>query len=96
MTRCACGSYAINHHAHGRDGSDGHLCDVCYWRTRAEAGAADAARYRWLAAHAMYIGFPSCAAAWSLVVDGPSPKRHDDADAIDEAIDAAMMRRACE
>jgi hypothetical protein len=30
-----CNSYAINHHAHGRDGSDGHLCDVCYWRSRA-------------------------------------------------------------
>ncbi len=27
-----CGSYAINHHCHGRDGSDGDLCDVCYWR----------------------------------------------------------------
>lgn len=37
MTKCeSCGSYAINHHAHGRDGSDGHLCDVCYWRMRAE------------------------------------------------------------
>ena len=37
MPKCKnCGSYAINHHAHGRDGSDGHLCDVCYWRKRAE------------------------------------------------------------
>lgn len=37
MPKCKnCGSYAINHHAHGRDGSDGHLCDVCYWRMRAE------------------------------------------------------------
>ncbi len=35
--RCnRCGSYAINHHCHGRDGSDGDLCDVCYWRKRAE------------------------------------------------------------
>lgn len=34
---CKCGSYAINHHMHGRDGSDGHLCDVCYWRKRAAA-----------------------------------------------------------
>lgn len=32
-----CGSYAINHHCHGRDGSDSDLCDVCYWRTRAES-----------------------------------------------------------
>jgi hypothetical protein len=31
-----CGSYAINHHCHGRDGSDPDLCDVCYWRVRAE------------------------------------------------------------
>lgn len=31
-----CGSYAINHHCHGRDGSDQDLCDVCYWRKRAE------------------------------------------------------------
>ena len=30
-----CGSYAINRYQHGRDGSDGHLCDVCYWRSRA-------------------------------------------------------------
>lgn len=32
-----CGSYAINHHLHGRDGSDPDLCDVCYWRKRAES-----------------------------------------------------------
>lgn len=35
MEKCECGSYAINHGLHGRDGSDGHLCDVCYWRKRA-------------------------------------------------------------
>ena len=31
-----CGSYAINEHLHGRDGSDSDLCDVCYWRKRAD------------------------------------------------------------
>ena len=37
MSKCKrCGSYAINHHKHGRDGSDDELCDVCYWRKRAE------------------------------------------------------------
>ena len=37
MSKCEiCGSYAINHHCHGRDGADGDLCDVCYWRKRAE------------------------------------------------------------
>jgi hypothetical protein len=36
MKPCKCGSYAINHASHGRDGSDGDLCDVCYWRKRAE------------------------------------------------------------
>lgn len=37
MEKCKrCYSYAVNHHCHGRDGSDPDLCDVCYWRTRAE------------------------------------------------------------
>lgn len=36
MSCVRCGSYAINHRSHGRDGSDGDLCDVCYWRKRAE------------------------------------------------------------
>lgn len=36
-----CGSYAINHNLHGRDGSDVDLCDVCYWRKRAESSALD-------------------------------------------------------
>ena len=32
-----CGSYAINPHSHGRKPRvDVDLCDVCYWRTRAE------------------------------------------------------------
>lgn len=31
-----CGSPTINHKLHGRDGSDPELCDVCYWRTRAD------------------------------------------------------------
>lgn len=35
--QCECGSYAINHNLHSRDGSDGHLCDVCYWRERASS-----------------------------------------------------------
>ena len=38
MTQCKCGSYAINDHLHGREhGVDLHLCDVCYWRNRAES-----------------------------------------------------------
>lgn len=35
MMQCECGSHAINHNCHGRDGSDPDLCDVCYWRKRA-------------------------------------------------------------
>ena len=36
--RCVnCGSHCINPHLHGReDGIDLDLCDVCYWRARAE------------------------------------------------------------
>ena len=40
-----CGSFAINHAAHGRDGSDPELCDVCYWRKRTEAKDAELAGY---------------------------------------------------
>ena len=40
MSTCKrCGSYAINHTCHGRDGSDPDLCDVCYWRKRAAPAA---------------------------------------------------------
>jgi len=38
MINCKnCGSYAINPRLHGRQkGVDLDLCDVCYWRKRAE------------------------------------------------------------
>lgn len=37
MKKCKrCSSYAINHNSHGRDGSEPELCDVCYWRKKAE------------------------------------------------------------
>lgn len=40
-----CGSYAINPGKHGRDKkSDLDLCDVCYWRKRAEEAEARAER----------------------------------------------------
>jgi hypothetical protein len=35
MKQCKCGSYAINPDSHGRDATDLDLCDVCYWRKRA-------------------------------------------------------------
>ena len=37
MRQCNCGSFAINPHQHGRDETDLNLCDVCYWRKRADA-----------------------------------------------------------
>ena len=37
MNQCrSCGSYAINLNLHGRDGSKPELCDVCFWRERAQ------------------------------------------------------------
>jgi hypothetical protein len=37
MNQCKkCRSYAINIGKRGRDDSDTDLCDVCYWRTRAD------------------------------------------------------------
>ena len=52
MSRCKqCGSFAINPSAHGRaDGVDLDLCDVCYWRKRAQDNLQDAQRYRKLRA----------------------------------------------
>lgn len=45
-----CGSYAINMQQHGRkEGVDPDLCDVCYWRIRAES-----ARERMLAKARLY------------------------------------------
>jgi len=44
-----CGSYAINPGHHGRTpGEDLHLCDVCFWRSRAEKAEAEAGRLRGL------------------------------------------------
>lgn len=60
MNNCnRCGSYAINHKSHGRDGSDGHLCDVCYWRKRAEEGDAAAKSWRKACIKACEIGITS-------------------------------------
>ena len=36
MTCTRCGSGAINPHIHGRDETRLDLCDVCFWRGRAE------------------------------------------------------------
>lgn len=37
MDQCArCRGFAINLNDHGRDGGDPDLCDVCYWRNRAD------------------------------------------------------------
>lgn len=47
MNQCKnCRSYAINLDKHGRDGSEPDLCDVCYWRTKAEALKATVERVR--------------------------------------------------
>jgi hypothetical protein len=50
---------------------------------------ADAQRYRWLSAHARSTT-EHWGGRWSLVIDGPAPTRKDCADALDEAVDAAM------
>lgn len=49
----------------------------------------DAARYRWLAAHARSTT-EHWGGRWSLVIEGPAPRKHDEEDALDEAVDAAM------
>ena len=44
--QCTCGSFAINSNRHGRDATNTDLCDVCYWRTRAEVAEQQAAQYK--------------------------------------------------
>ena len=58
-----CGSYAINHHHHGRDGSDPDLCDVCYWHTRHDQLEAELAALK-------------ARAAGHLVTDGGRNQRY--------------------
>lgn len=43
-----CRSWAVNPHSHGRDNTRLDLCDVCYWRTKAEEWRRDAERMDWL------------------------------------------------
>lgn len=46
MSKCKCGSYAINHRRHGRvPERHSDLCDVCYWRAEAAQARADALRW---------------------------------------------------
>lgn len=41
QTICKCGSFGINPNLHGREKDvDLDLCDVCYWRRRAETAQA--------------------------------------------------------
>jgi hypothetical protein len=37
MSCIKCGSMAINHHIHGRDGTRPDLCDVCFWIDKYES-----------------------------------------------------------
>lgn len=48
MSSCRrCNSFAINDHTHGREtGVDLDLCDVCYWRKRAEEAQTKVSQYR--------------------------------------------------
>jgi hypothetical protein len=56
MGKCKrCYSYAINHHCHGRDGSEPELCDVCFWRNRAELATATLKTIRFIAIDAADI-----------------------------------------
>ena len=67
MSKCKiCGSYAINSASHGRDGSDGDLCDVDYWRKRAELAAGLLVHDAEIIRLAIAL---VCAPAWSGISD---------------------------
>ena len=60
MQRCKrCHSWAINEKMHGRiEGTDSDLCDVCYWRARAEGASKDEVIAKILAAYKEHYSFP--------------------------------------
>jgi len=96
MNKCTeCGSYAINHHCHGRDGSDPELCDVCYWRVRATDYATLEAEREML--RQQVAALQSDANSWQ---SGYDKGREDGAKAADgwkaqHARDSAELRRLC-
>ena len=53
-----------------------------------EALRADAGRYQWMLDHCKSEG--NGGKHWRILVEGPEPERHDDTDAFNAAIDAAM------
>lgn len=58
---------------------------------RAAALEKDAARYRFLAERCRSTS-EHWGGRWSIVIEGPAPKSHNDEDDFDAAIDAAMER----
>lgn len=68
MNQCKCGSYAINPHCHGREsGVDLNLCDVCYWRTRAEAAkAASVCPVKWKSAERIFTSGADLGNQWGV------------------------------
>lgn len=67
--------------------------DVAALKAERDAAMKDAERYRWLTTHARTTS-EHWGGRWSIVIDGPVPKRNDCEDAFDEAIDAAMKEEA--
>ena len=100
MNKCTeCGSYAINHHCHGRDGSDPELCDVCYWRVRATDYAAleaECERLRMQLAACGVVALAntpeSAAQARQMHPDYMSASCSDVADAVDREITLRQQR----
>ena len=56
--QCTCGSFAINPSKRDRDAGNNDLCDVCYWKDRAEKAEQQAAQYKeaLLAVNKLLIG----------------------------------------
>lgn len=65
--------------------------EVAALKAERDAAMKDAERYRWLAAHTR-ISSEHWGGRWSIVIDGPVPKRNGCEDAFDEAIDAAIAK----
>ena len=100
-----CRSYAINPRLHGRDDTDLDLCDVCYWRARAESN--DTLRAQLEAAEARAEAAEADADRYRWLRDAPATRESEpirnwlwtrpfgsNMQCLDAAIDAARTKEA--
>ena len=83
-------AWSIEHLRRRNEGLEAELSTL---RQQLADAVRDAERLRWIAAQCRSTA-EHWGGRWSIVVEGPAPKRHDEEDAFYEAIDAAIAAGA--